>query len=456
MARFRTGRPGSRKRARAARAASPVAAPPGALRLVKKLAPYIVLLAVTIGAASPLPLWAGWWLLARTPGPPAPVITVVTPNSGTTAGGTSVVITGTTLSGATAVSFSACGAAASYVVNGPSQITAVSPACSAQTIDIRVTTPVGISAVVAADQYQFNTPSVPSWVPFVGGQVASFYKTFQTQQYYYSGAVQTNPAQTITRAGSKTCPDFTVAPANTACIGSYGLYTDQGFTNSLLQSSTFQNSPWTYSNINDTTFSTTTTAPDGTNTAEKLTETNATSAYFTIAQNTGLSAATTYTVCGYVKGDEVTGLSVEMSPTNDTGNDNYMLGYYYFGSGPGTAGSYTGGNWSNISASITPSVNGFYRWQFTGTFGGFSGNPLILGLYLNNGGIQFNGTTGYGLYLWGLQVTEGSTCPPLIQTTTVAVTTNPDVVTLTSLASTLLASPNAAIQVVTQGVGAPN
>jgi hypothetical protein len=450
---FRTGRPSKQKRA-LARAASPAAAPPGALRSVKKLAPYIVLLAVTIAAASPLPLWAGWWLLARTPGPQAPAITVVTPNSGTAAGGTSVVITGTTFSGATAVSFSACGAAPSYVVNGPSQITAVSPVCGAQTVDVRVTTPYGTSPAVTADEYTFATPSVPSWVPFVGGQVASFYQDFTTQRYYYSGAVQTNPAQTVTRAGSKTCPDFTVVSANTACIGSYGLYTDQGFTNSLLQSSTFQNSPWTYSNINDTTFSTTTTAPDGTNTAQKLTETNATSSVFAIGQVTTFSANGTYVACGYLKAAEVSAFQIQVQPASDPSNNLYMLQFPNLTSG--TQGNYNAGAWTDVSSSLTPSANGFYQFQLTGTFTGGNGSNLHVYLYLYNGGLFFDGTPGYGAYAWGLYFSPGSSCPPLIQTTTVAVTTNPDVVTLDAPASTLLASPNAAVQVVTQGVGAPN
>jgi hypothetical protein len=428
--------------------------PPKSSVMLKRLAMPLFLLALAIVAAAPVA--AGWWVLARSPGPQAPAITVVTPNSGTAAGGTSVVITGTTLSGATAVSFSACGAAPSYVVNGPSQITAVSPVCGAQTVDVRVTTPYGTSPAVTADEYTFATPSVPSWVPYQGGQVASLWCDFTQGNYYYNNAVQASCPYTITRAGNETCTDasnnLTTVGSNTACITTAGFgSTFQSFTNDLLQSSTFQNSPWTYSNINDTTFSTTTLAPDGTNTAQKLTETNATSAYFYISQNTGLSAATTYTMCGYVQWDEVGGLSVEIQPTNDTGNTEYLVAYYYL---PSTSGSYApAGAWSNYSASITPSANGFYRFQVTGTFAGFSGNPLNLGLYLNNGGIQFNGTTGNGLYLWGLQFTEGSACPPLIQTTTVPVTTNPDVVVLNAPASTLLASPNASIQVTTQGVG---
>jgi hypothetical protein len=454
MARSRTGRPSKEKRALAARAASPVAAPPSALGLVKKLAPYIALLAVTIAAASPLPLWAGWWLLARTPGPPAPAITVVTPNSGTAAGGTSVVITGTTFSGATAVSFSACGAAPSYVVNGPSQITAVSPACGPQAVDIRVTTPAGTSPAVTADQYTFATPSVPSWVPFVGGQVASFYQDFTTQRYYYSGAVQTNPAQTVTRAGSKTCPDFTVAPANTACIGAFGLYVDQGFTNLLLQSSNYQVTPtWVTGAVNDPTFATTTTAPDGTNTARLFTE-DGTNNYHQLAQPfTKAASNITYSACVYFKPSTDNAFYLSL----DDGSPSFAGAITVF-QGTSTANQTPSSGWTFVSSSVTASLNGFSLAQLILTSDTSTSGRFVVGLNDNDGTFlgSYTGTAGQGLYIWGAGLYQGTTCPPAIQTTTATASTNADVVALTSPASTLLSSTNAAVQVVTQGVGAPN
>lgn len=85
-----------------------------------------------------------------------PIISGISPNSGTTAGGTSVVITGTNLTGASAVKFGGSNAA-SYTVNSSTQITAVSPAKSAGTVDITVTTPNGTSATTPADQFTFSS-----------------------------------------------------------------------------------------------------------------------------------------------------------------------------------------------------------------------------------------------------------------------------------------------------------
>jgi outer membrane protein assembly factor BamB len=68
-----------------------------------------------------------------------PTVSSVTPNSGPAAGGTSVTIAGSGFTGATAVAFGQT-AAASYVLNSDSQITAVSPAEPDGTVDVTVTT----------------------------------------------------------------------------------------------------------------------------------------------------------------------------------------------------------------------------------------------------------------------------------------------------------------------------
>ncbi len=93
--------------------------------------------------------------------PPVPTVTGVSPNTGPNSGGTTVIITGTGLTGATAVKFGAT--TASFTVNSATQITASSPVESNSTVDITVTTPGGTSAVNApADQFTFTTPPAPT------------------------------------------------------------------------------------------------------------------------------------------------------------------------------------------------------------------------------------------------------------------------------------------------------
>ena len=95
---------------------------------------------------------------------PAPAVTSVSPASGSTAGGTAVTLSGTDLTGATAVSFGAS-AATAFTVESDTRITATSPAGSAGTVNITVTTASGTSATAAANQFTYVTPNTaPAFV----------------------------------------------------------------------------------------------------------------------------------------------------------------------------------------------------------------------------------------------------------------------------------------------------
>src|SRR4029079_17334320 len=89
--------------------------------------------------------------------------------AGGTGGGTSVVITGSGFTGATAVRFGTL-AATSFTVDSASQITAVSPAQASGKKDVLVTTPNGTSAKVIGDlfTYQVTKPVVTSISPTSG------------------------------------------------------------------------------------------------------------------------------------------------------------------------------------------------------------------------------------------------------------------------------------------------
>jgi uncharacterized repeat protein (TIGR01451 family) len=82
-------------------------------------------------------------------------VTGVSPSRGPTAGGTSVTVTGSGFTGATAVDFGTV-PAASFTVDSDTQITATSPARPAGPVDVTVTTPAGTSAAGAADQYTYT------------------------------------------------------------------------------------------------------------------------------------------------------------------------------------------------------------------------------------------------------------------------------------------------------------
>ncbi|MDR3508443.1 MAG: putative Ig domain-containing protein [Caulobacteraceae bacterium] len=111
----------------------------------------------------------------------APTVTGVSPNSGGAAGGTSVTITGTDFTGATAVKFGATNATG-FTVNSATQITATAPAGSAGTVDVTVVTTGGTSATGASDHFTYTAIALsPGSLP--------------------AGAVATAYSQTITSSG---------------------------------------------------------------------------------------------------------------------------------------------------------------------------------------------------------------------------------------------------------------
>jgi formylglycine-generating enzyme required for sulfatase activity len=88
-----------------------------------------------------------------------PTLTNLSPNTGTTVGGTSVTLTGTYLTGATSVTFGGTAATSFNVVNG-STITCTTPAGAAGNASVQVTTPGGTNA--ANTLFTYVTPPPPT------------------------------------------------------------------------------------------------------------------------------------------------------------------------------------------------------------------------------------------------------------------------------------------------------
>ena len=171
---------------------------------------------------------------------PAPTVTAVSPTSGSTAGGTSVTITGTNFTGATAVKFGA--ASASFTVTSATSITATSPAGSAGAVDVTVTTSAGTSATGAADQFTYTAsaspPTVTSVSPNSGVTTANQNVTIAGTNFTGATAVMfgtqltlftVNSATSITASapsGSVGTVDITVTtPAGVSATSSADRYT---------------------------------------------------------------------------------------------------------------------------------------------------------------------------------------------------------------------------------------
>ena len=134
---------------------------------------------------------------------PAPTVTQVAPTAGPTAGGTTVTITGTNLTGATAVKFGTT--SATITADTATSITATAPAGSAGTVDVTVTTPGGTSATGAGDHYTYVArPTVtglnPSTGPATGGTTVTVTGTNLT-------------SATAVKFGANNATNFTVSSA---------------------------------------------------------------------------------------------------------------------------------------------------------------------------------------------------------------------------------------------------
>jgi hypothetical protein len=95
------------------------------------------------------------------PPPPVPTVTGVSPTSGPTTGGTTVTITGTGLTSASAVKFGT-NPATTFAVESDTVIHASSPGGKLGKVDVTVTTAGGTTATSAADQFTYVLPPVPT------------------------------------------------------------------------------------------------------------------------------------------------------------------------------------------------------------------------------------------------------------------------------------------------------
>jgi hypothetical protein len=95
-------------------------------------------------------------------------ISGISPNSGTTLGGAAITITGTNLTGATAVTFGGIAATNVTVNGGGTSINALTPAHAIGAVSVIVTTPVGSATAAGTYLYVPPTPTVTSITPNSG------------------------------------------------------------------------------------------------------------------------------------------------------------------------------------------------------------------------------------------------------------------------------------------------
>lgn len=235
------------------------------------------------------------------------VIYGVTPSSGPSSGGTSVIITGTGFSGATSVTFGAT-AAASFTVNSATQITATSPAGSG-TVDIRVTTAGGTSATSAADQFTYLAAQQTQTITFTNPGPQNF---------------GTTPTLTAT-SSSTLSPTFTSSTTGVCTITSSGVLTFVTAGSCTINADQAGNAAYQVATTVSQTFTVNAVVP-GAPTVGVATAGNAlASVTFMAPASTGGAAITGYTVTASPGGLTSTGASSPITVTGLTYGTDYTF-----------------------------------------------------------------------------------------------------------------------------------
>jgi hypothetical protein len=201
-------------------------------------------------------------------------------------------------------------------------------------------------------------------------------------------------------------PRITFARASTATY--YGTQTAKAEENLLLRSQEFDNAAWT--KTNSTVTANSTTAPDGTSTAEKVASSVTTTTAVRVNQASFSTASgSSYVLSVFAKKDDIN-FVVLLDATTNKGK--------YFNLDTGAVGLDEGG--APAASSITSFGNGWYRCSITVT----ASTTLGARIYLSStdGTLSYAATSGQGIFLWGAQLEQRSAVTAYTPTTTQPIT----------------------------------
>lgn len=214
----------------------------------------------------------------------------------------------------------------------------------------------------------------------------------------------TKPSLLLDFANTKQLDNRVTFTRSTPAVYYDGRTTTMAEQNLLLQSQTFDVSPWTVANTSVT--ANATTAPDGTTTADRIFEDSANSAHAIYQALGTTSGSCTFSV--YAKADTRSWLNINAYVAGVRNN--------WFDLTNGVTGTVASG----CTATITSVGNGWYRCTVTTT----GGSPTYFECWLATGNnvTTYAGDGTSGIYLWGAQFEARSSATAYTATTTQAIT----------------------------------
>ena len=158
----------------------------------------------------------------------------------------------------------------------------------------------------------------------------------------------------------------------------------------------------------------TTTAPDGTVTADKMAE-DATLSTHKIQQSVNTTNTNPHCFSVYVKAAENTFCVILLQETVTFLRYSFVV----VNLSAGTISATTDSGGAASTASIAPVGGGWYRVSLVSTLGGV--NPAMLAQVFNGNGVtSYTGVAGNGIYIWGAQLEASPAAGPYWATTTAA------------------------------------
>jgi hypothetical protein len=218
-------------------------------------------------------------------------------------------------------------------------------------------------------------------------------------------------------------PRITFARASTATYYN-GVTTAKAEENLLLQSQDFTT---TWTNVGSTDAADTQVAPDGTTTADTLTETTSNSSHDTRQTGVAVTSGLRYVWSVFAKkGDGATAPDIIQLTWASGGFGSTVFANYDISVGGGTSGTVTTTGAGAVSASITSAGNGWYRCVLVADATATTTSGMSV-LFTNNNPTATRGQSYIGLitsnaFLWGAQLEQRSAVTAYTPTTTQPIT----------------------------------
>jgi|MDSW01.2.fsa_nt_gb hypothetical protein len=209
--------------------------------------------------------------------------------------------------------------------------------------------------------------------------------------------------------------------SSTGAVKSLGLLVEESRSNLLTYSEDF--TQWVNTNTTDA-VDTSITAPDGTNTATKITD-DSTNAAHNVKTPSTTNTGTTFTFSCFVKKGDFSYFIMVLRMDANSENPSAKFDF----DNPSNNNTY--GSGTNKSQTVTEYPNGWYHISLTSTFGA-TVTSVVPHIHLtsSDGNVSYSGSGNFN-YIWGAQLEAGAFPTSYISTSGSTVTRNPDNVSMT-------------------------